>query len=185
MVTADIFAIGSILHASYGDFNTHKKPSSLGGTDGDRSVEWYAGIEQMADPVYFEASYFNRDWTDREIEETHTKADFHLTLGSGSELILGYDQRFEESAYFELDTTRTFFTYSLSPYGTASLRYAFEDDGRDKDDFWGVELQYLPKPTLIFTLFGGGEPGGLVCAGGQCRQEPRFEGYRFNLTWRF
>ena len=74
----------------------------------------------------------------------------------------------------------------MSPWGTVSLRYAFEDrSGFDRDDFWGVEIQSLPKPSLIVTVFGGGEPGGLVCAGGQCRQEPPFEGYKANFTWRF
>ena len=42
----------------------------------------------------------------------------------------------------------------------------------------GSEIQAL-NPV------GGGDPGGLVCAGGQCRQEPRFEGFKANFTWRF
>lgn len=186
MVTADIFSIGSILHASYGDFDTHKTTTSPGGLNGDRNVEWYAGLEQTIGSFYFQGSYFDRDWKIREITETHTLADLHLSVGRRGEIILGYDQRFEESAYFSLDTTRTTLAYSRSPWGTVSLRYAFEEkNSSEKDDFWGVEIQYLPKPTLILTVFAGGDPGGLVCAGGQCRQEPRFEGYRLNLTWRF
>jgi len=186
MVTADIFATGSILHASYGDFDTHKTSTSLGGLNGNRSVEWYAGLEQTIGSFYFEGSYFDRQWKITEVSEIHTKADFHLTAGRSGEIILAYDQRLKESDYFRNDVTRTTLAYSRSPWGTVSLRYAFEEDkGSEKDDFWGVEVQYLPKPTLIFTIFAGGDPGGLVCAGGQCREEPRFEGYRLNFTWRF
>jgi hypothetical protein len=186
LVSADFWSIGSLFHASYASFNTHKTPTSPGGTLGDGQIEWYAGIEQTIGRVYFEASYFDRDWVDREIQEKHTLADFHHTVGQRGEIILGYDQRLEESSYFSLDTTRSFLAYSISPWGTVSLRYAYEDrSGFDKDDFWGVEIQYLPKPSLIVTVFGGGDPGGLVCAGGQCRQEPRFEGLRANFTWRF
>jgi len=186
LVSADIFSSGTLLHASYASFNTHKTPTSPGGTGGDGQTEWYAGIEQTIGRVYLQASYFDRDLIDREIKEKHTIADFHVTVGRSGEIILGYDQRLEEASYFNLDTTRSYLAYSLSPWGTVSLRYAFEDrSGFDRDDFWGVEIQYLPKPSLIVTVFGGGEPGGLVCAGGQCRQEPRFEGYKANFTWRF
>ena len=186
LVSADIFASGTLLHASVASFNTHKTPTSPGGTLGDGQIEWYAGIEQTIGRVYFEASYFDRNFTDREIQEKHTLADFHVVVGQRGEIILGFDQRLEEASYFSLDTTRTTLAYSLSPWGAVSLRYSWEDrSGFDKDDFWGVEIQYLPKPSLIVTVFGGGDPGGLVCAGGQCRQEPRFEGFKTNFTWRF
>jgi len=186
LVSADIFSIGSIVHASYADFNTHKTPTSPGGEGGNRSVEWYAGIEQLLGPVYFTGSYFDRDWSDLDKEESHTIADFHLTVGGGGEIIVGYDQRLENTEYYRLETTRSTLAYSQSPWGTVSLRYSFEDISREgKKDFWGLEVQYLPKPNLILTFFGGGDPGGLVCAGGQCRIEPRFEGYRANVTWRF
>ena len=186
LVSTDFWSIGTLLHASYGEFNTHETPSSPGGTLGDHHREWYAGIEQTVGRVYFQGSYFERDWTDREIEETHTIGDLHVTVGSSGELILGYDQRLEEGSYFSLETTRTVLAYSLSPWGTVSLRYAFEDrSGYPRDDFWGVEVQFLPKTNVIVTVFIGGDPGGLVCAGGQCRQEPRFEGSKLNFTWRF
>jgi hypothetical protein len=186
LVSADIFATGTLLNASYASFNTHKTATSPGGAGGDGHIEWYAGIEQTIGRVYFEGTYFDRDWTDREIQEQHTLADFHVAVGRAGEIILGFDQRLEESRYFSLDTTRSTLAFSLSPWGTVSLRYAWEDrSGFDKDDFWGVEIQFLPKPSLIVTIFGGGDPGGLVCAGGQCRQEPRFEGFKANFTWRF
>jgi len=186
LVSADIYSSGTLLHASYATFDTHKTPTSPGGTLGDGQIEWYAGIEQTIGRVYFEGSYFDRDFTEREIQEKHTLADFHVVVGSSGEIILGFDQRLEESSYFSLDTTRSTLAYSLSPWGTVSLRYSWEDrSGFDKDDFWGIEIQYLPKPSLIVTVFGGGDPGGLVCAGGQCRQEPRFEGFKADFTWRF
>jgi hypothetical protein len=182
LVSADFWSIGSLVHASFAEFDSH---TSRGSPD-DRRREWYAGWEQTAGPVYFQASYFDRAFSDRGIDETHTIGDVHLTIGRGSEIIVGYDQRLEASDFFRRDTTRTNLTYSISPWGTASLRYAYEDrSGSPKEDFWGVELQYLPKPTIVITVFGGGEPGGLVCAGGQCRIEPRFEGGRATLTWRF
>jgi len=186
LVSADIFSTGTLLHASYASFNTHKTPTSPGGAGGDGQIEWYAGLEQTIGRVYFMGSYFDRDWVDREISEKHTLADFHVRVGRAGEIILGVDQRLEESSYFSLDTTRSFLAYSLSPWGTVSLRYSWEDrSGFERDDFWGIEIQYLPKPSLIVTVFGGGDPGGLVCAGGQCRQEPRFEGFKANFTWRF
>jgi hypothetical protein len=181
LVSADFWSIGSLFHASYAEFNKHDID--------DHQREWYAGIEQTIGRVYFEASYFDRNFVDREIKEKHTLADFHVTIGRSGEIILGYDQRLEELQYARSDITRSFLAYSISPWGTASLRYSYEDSTSSAIDefvdYWGVELQYLPKPTIIITLFGGGDPGGLVCAGGQCRQEPRFEGYRANFTWRF
>ena len=187
LVSADIVPSGTLLHASYATFDTHKTPTSPGGIRGDGQIEWYAGVEQTTiGRVYFAASFFDRNFTDRNISQTHTLGDFHVTVGRAGEIILGFDQRLEESKYFSLDTTRTTLAYSLSPWGTVSLRYSWEDrSGFDKDDFWGVELQYLPKPSIVVTVFGGGDPGGLVCAGGQCRQEPRFEGFKANFTWRF
>ncbi|RLA49552.1 MAG: hypothetical protein DRQ98_13955 [Gammaproteobacteria bacterium] len=186
LVSADFWNIGSLFHASYAEFDTHKAATSPGGTAGDHQREWYAGIEQTIGRVYFLGSYFDRDFTDRGLDEIHVLADFHVTVGKRGEIILGYDQRLEESDYARFEVTRSFLAYSISPWGTASVRYSYEDrSGFDKDEFWGIEIQYLPKPTLIVTVFAGGDPGGLVCAGGQCRQEPRFEGYRANFTWRF
>jgi hypothetical protein len=186
LVSTDIPAIGAIIHASYARFNSHKEASSPGGTGGDAQLEWYAGLEETVGPVYFQGSYFNRDWKDRHIEERHTIGDLHIGVGRRSELILGYDERLEEATYFSLGTTRTTVAYSLSALGTASLRYAWEDrSGLDQEDFWGVEVQILPTRRLTVTVFGGSDPGGLVCAGGQCRIEPRFKGLKGNLTWRF
>jgi len=65
MVTGDILKTGTRLYGSYGDFNTHRDEDSLGGTEGDRALEWYAGVEETAGSVYLEASYFSRDWKDR------------------------------------------------------------------------------------------------------------------------
>jgi hypothetical protein len=186
LVSADIFATGTLLNASIANFDTHRTPSSVGGTEGDKHLEWYAGIEQTIGRIYFEGSYFDRDWKTREISERHTVADLHVRIGRNGEIIGGVDQRLEKATYFTLDTTRTTLAYTRSPWGTASLRYSWEHrSGFEKDAFWGVEIQYLPTPQLVLTLFGGGDPGGLVCAGGQCRQEPRFEGYKANVTWRF
>jgi hypothetical protein len=186
LISADILSTSTLLHGSYATFNTHKTSTSPGGTQGDEQVEWYAGIEQWIGRVYFEGSYFDRNWTDRKIKEEHTLADFHVTVGQSGEIILGYDKRLEKASYFSLGTTRTHLTYSLSPWGSVSLRYSWEDrDGSDTEDFWGAEVQYLPKPSLILTVFGGADPGGLICAGGQCRIEPEFKGFKANFTWRF
>ena len=186
LVSADIFKTSSLVHASYARFDTHKTPTSPGGTGGDGQIEWYVGLEQTVGPVYFQTTYFDRDLVDREIDERHGVFDFHLGIGRQSEIILGWDERLEQSDYFKLGTTRTVAAYSLSPWGTVSLRYAWEDrSGFDREDFWGVEVQALPTRTLTITVFVGGDPGGLVCAGGQCRIEPRFEGAKGNLTWRF
>lgn len=189
LVSADIFSTGTLLHASYADFNNHKKANPSGNARRDQQIEWYAGIEQTLGRVYFMGSYFDRDRVDLEVTEQHTLADLHVRIGRAGEIILGYDKRLEELPLASLGTTRTTLAYSLSPWGTVSLRYAWEDksfpSGSETEDFWGIEVQYLPKPSLIVTVFGGGEPGGLVCAGGQCRIEPRFKGFKANFTWRF
>lgn len=186
LVSADIPALGAIISGSYGWFNSHQKETSLGGTDGDQQNEWYVELEEMAGPVYLEASYFNRHWSDRKIRLEHIITDLHLSTGARNELLMGYDKRLEKSSYFNLATHRSFVGYSISPYGVVSVRYAWEEkSGFETEDFWGLELQYLPKPTMTLTLFGGNDPGGLVCAGGQCRIEPRFKGYKATFSWRF
>lgn len=181
LVSADFWNIGTLVHGSYAEFNNDAAD--------DHQTEWYAGIEQTIGRVYFEGSYFDRSFADRKLDETHTLADLHVTVGKSGEIILGYDQRLDESDFTRLEVTRSVLGYSMSPWGTLSLRYSYEDklavNRRNKEEFWGVEIQYLPKPTIIVTVFAGGDPGGLVCAGGQCRQEPRFEGFRTNFTWRF
>ena len=117
LVSADIFSTGTLLHASYGSFNTHKKSTSPGGTNGDGQNEWYAGIEQTIGRIYFTGSYFDRDWVDRVIGEKHTLADLHVRIGRAGEVILGIDQRLEESNYFSLDTTRNFSRLLPVPLG--------------------------------------------------------------------
>jgi hypothetical protein len=186
LVSADIMSIGAVLYGSYARFDTHKKESSLGGTDGDQQNEWYVMLEENAGPVYLETSYFDRRWIDRDFEQQHIIGDLHLALGDRDEIIFSYDKRLETTSYFNLATHRSSLSYSLSPHGVVSLRYAWEEkSGRDTEGFWGVNLEYLPKPTMTLSLFGGEDPGGLVCAGGQCRIEPRFKGYKGTFTWRF
>lgn len=186
LVSADIMSVGAILSGSYGWFDSHQKETSPGGTSGDSQNEWYVTLEEIAGPVYLLASYFNRNWADRKIREEHTIADLHLTTGEREEVILGYDKRLEKSSYSSVATHRSFAAYSISPHGVFSVRYAWEEkSGRDTEDFWGAELQYLPSPTMTLTLFGGSDPGGLICAGGQCKIEPRFKGYKATFSWRF
>ena len=128
LVSADFWSIGSLFHASYAEFDTHKTATSPGGTAADHQSEWYAGIEQTIGRVYFEGSYFDRDFTDRGSTRPTPSPIFHVTVGRRGEIILGYDQRLEEfGAYASLETTRSFLAYSLSPWGTVSLRYSYED----------------------------------------------------------
>lgn len=186
LMSADIMSIGAILSGSYARFDSHRKTTSPGGTNGDRQNEWYINLEETLNWIYIEASYFNRHWIDRKITEEHTIADFHVSTGARTEVIAGYDKRFEEGSYFTLATHRAFAGFSLSPHGVFSVRYAWEEkSGLDTEDFWGAQLEWLPSPTMTLTLFGGNDPGGLVCAGGQCRIEPRFKGYKGTFTWRF
>jgi hypothetical protein len=77
-------------------------------------------------------------------------------------------------------------SFSLSPWGTVGVRYSWNDKTNiPKEDFWGVDLQYLPSRAVNLGLFLGSDPGGLVCAGGQCRVEPPFKGGRATVNWRF
>ena len=90
LLSGDILATGTRLYGSYGDFNTHRREGSLGGEDGDRQVEWYLGVEETVGPIFFEASYFNRDWDDRGTVEDHLIADLHITtVGGRGDLSLG------------------------------------------------------------------------------------------------
>ncbi len=186
LVSADIMSIGAVIYGSYARFNSHKEESSLGGIDGDRQNEWYVIVEETVDPIYLEASYFNRRWLDRGLEQEHVIGDLHWAFAERDEVIFSYDKRLEQASYFELATHRSSLSYSRSPHGVVSLRYAWEEkSGYDTEGFWGLNVEYLPKPTMTLTLFGGEDPGGMVCAGGQCRIEPRFKGYKATFTWRF
>ena len=80
-VTQAVFVTGTLLHASYGSFNTHKKSTSRGGTTGDGQNEWYAGIEQTIGRVYFQGSYFNRHFTVTKVKE---KISYCKVLHGGS-----------------------------------------------------------------------------------------------------
>lgn len=186
LVSVDLASIGAILSGSYGWFNSQQKPGSLGGTEGDRQNEWYVELQEMTGPIYMESSYFNRKYADRGIRQEHIISDWHFSVGDRSEILAGYDKRLEKSQYFSLATHRSFAGYSLSPYGVLTLRYAWEErSGFDTESFWGGSLEYLPSPKITLSLFGGSDPGGLVCSGGQCRIEPRFKGYKATLSWRF
>jgi len=178
LVSADIMSIGAIISGSYGWFDSH--------TGGNSQNEWYVTLEEISGPVYFLSSYFNRNWADLKFREEHIIADLHLSTGEREEFIVGYDKRLEKSSNFSTATHRSYGGYSISPWGVVSVRYAWEEKtNSDTEDFWGIELQYLPKPTMTLALFGGSDPGGLVCAGGQCRVEPTFKGYKATFSWRF
>jgi hypothetical protein len=186
-LSGDILASGTRLYGSYGDFNTHRQPGSLGGTEGDRQVEWYAGVEETAGPIFFEANYFNRDWDDRGTVEDHLIADLHITtVGGRGDLSLGYDGREEDLGYASYTIERSYVGFSLSPYGSVTVRYASEERSTvGGDDFWAGEVEFFPIRKITLGLFVGSDPGGLVCSGGQCRVEPPFEGVRARFAWRF
>jgi len=187
LLSGDILATGTRLYGSYGDFNSHKREGSLGGTNGDRQVEWYVGAEETAGPIFLEASYFNRDWEDRGAAEKHLIADLHITTVKGrGDLSMGWDEREEDLGYVSYTLERAYLGFSLSPYGSVTARYAREDrTSVGGDDFWGGEIEFFPIRKITLGLFIGSDPGGLVCSGGQCRIEPPFEGLRARFAWRF
>jgi len=187
MVTGDILKTGTRLYGSYGDFNTHRDEDSLGGTEGDRALEWYAGVEETAGSVYLEASYFSRDWKDRGVTEEHLIADVHVaTLGGRGDVSFGYDSRLEDLGHATSDLDRAYLGFSVSPYGSVTARYARDDKSSvGSEDFWGGEVEFFPIRDITLALFVGSDPGGLVCSGGQCRIEPPFEGMRARFAWRF
>jgi hypothetical protein len=185
-VGADISATGSLVTASYGEFDSHKRPESLGGERGDAQQEWYLGLQQTFQLVYLEASYFDRDSSDRGIQEQHTLADVHITVASRGDLTAGYDGRTESAEYFTSVIDRSHLGFSWSPYGSVGVRYSWKERTRlAKEEFWGGEVMYLPIPAVTISLFYGADPGGLVCSGGQCREEPPFDGVRAEVEWRF
>lgn len=186
-LSGDIISTGTRLYGSYAEFNTHEEESSLGGTDGDRQVEWYAGVEETAGPIFFEASYFNRDWQDRHAVEEHWIADLHVTtLGGRGDVSVGWDSREEDFGAAVYTLERSYLGFSLSPYGAITARYAREERSTvGGEDFWGGEIEFFPIRKITLGLFVGSDPGGLVCSGGQCRIEPPFEGVRARFAWRF
>jgi hypothetical protein len=187
LVSGNILATGTLLTGSYGDFDSHRREGSLGGADGDRQSEWYLAIEEMAGPIYLEAEYFHRDYTDREITEEHAVGTLHVTtLGGRGDVAVGYDLRKESSQFAARADHRSYLSFSVSPWGSIGVRYAWTDrTNQPKEEFWGGEIQFLPSRALTLTLFVGEDPGGLVCAGGQCREQPAFKGLSTTVNWRF
>lgn len=187
LVSGNILKTGTLLTASYGSFDTHKREGSVGGAEGDGQNEWLLAVQETTSVIYLEASYFYRDWTQREIIEEHVKGDLHITVLEGlGDVSVGYDLRKENTEYFGRADHRSYLAFSRSPWGTVGVRYAWsEKTSREKEDFWGFDLQYLPNRSLTLGLFLGSDPGGLVCAGGQCREEPPFKGLRGTVNWRF
>ena len=187
LVSGNILATGTLITGSYGDFDSHRKEDSLGGLDGDGQVEWNVAIEETVGPVYLEADYFHRDWTNREITEEHVVSNLHVTtLGGRGDVAVGYDLRKESSNYAARADHRSYLSFSMSPWGSVGVRYAWTDKTNvPKEEFWGGEIQYLPSRAITLTLFVGSDPGGLVCAGGQCREQPPFKGFWTTLNWRF
>jgi len=179
VVSWDIAATGTLLHAGYGDFDTHDHD--------DPQVEWIVGVDETVGPIFFQASYFRRDFTDSSFLEEHILADLHVTtLGGRGDVSVGYDVRKETSEYFNLGDHKSHLTFSLAPWGSVSVRYAW--DARTNlptEEFWAGEIEYFPVRAVTLALFAGAAPGGLVCSGGQCRQEPPFEGVRARFSWRF
>jgi len=177
-----ITASGTLLFASYGDFDNH--------AENDAQTEWYVGAEETVGPLYAEASYFNRDLTDRHIREEHTIVDANLRTGNRGDINLGYDFRLESSSTHRFGTHRSHLGYSWSPYGSIGVRYSWVEKSTidttfPTTEFWGGEIEYHPISAITVSLFGGKDPGGLICSGGQCREEPPFEGLRARLTYRF
>lgn len=187
LVSGNILSTGTLLSASYGNFDSHRREGSLGGPDGDGQVEWLVAVEESTGPVYLEAEYFHRDFTDREITEEHVVGNVHLTtLGGRGDVAAGYDLRKESSNFAARADHRSYLSFSVSPWGSVGVRYAWQDKTNlPKEEFWGGEIQYLPSRSITLTLFVGSDPGGLVCAGGQCREQPAFKGLWTTLNWRF
>jgi len=187
LVSGNILATGTLLTGSYGSFDTHRREDSIGGENGDEQEEWLVSLQETAGPIYLEASYFHRDWIEREIVEEHVKGDLHITVLEGmGDVAIGYDLRKESTNFFSRADHRSYLSFSRSPWGSFGLRYAWNDrTSQEKEEFWGWDFQYLPTRSLTLTLFVGSDPGGLVCAGGQCREEPPFKGIRATGNWRF
>ncbi len=181
----DLAATGTLVEASWGDFDSHREPGTLG-ANGDAQREWYLGLQESWRDVYLEASWFERDLPDRGMEERHVVADLHLTVADFSDVVVGFDGRTEES-FVRSELDRYHLTFTRSPWGSIGLRYATDEISLPptRRDYWGGEVQVLPVPTVTFTLFVGADPGGLVCSGGQCREMPPFDGMRFEVEWRF
>lgn len=180
---AEVAATGTQLTASFGEFESHRETGALGS---DRQVEWYVGVQEILARFYGEAGYFNRDFSDRGLTEEHLTAELHMTTGDRGDLSLGFDGRWEDTSFYSKELNRSHLGFTWAQLGSVDLRYSWQEQTLSPDeDFWGVELQYLPKPFITASLFVGDDPGGLVCSGGQCREEPRFKGLRATFEWRF
>lgn len=180
---ADVAATGTQLTASYGEFSSHEEVGALGD---DPQVEWYLGVEETFGRFYGEAGYFNREFSNRGLTEEHLTTELHMTTGDRGDLNLGFDGRWEDTSFYSKDLNRSHLGFSWARLGSVDVRYSWEEQSlRPREEFWGVEVQYLPIPSITASLFVGDDPGGLVCSGGQCREEPRFKGLKALFEWRF
>ncbi len=187
LVSADLFSTGTLLHASYASFNTHKEPTSPGGTAGDGQNEWYAGIEQTIGRVYFTGSYFDRDWVDREIDEKHTLADLHVTGRTIAARSSSGWTNASKSPSTSAWTPPAAFSPTPSPPGAP---FPCATPGKSAADstgkISGASRSSTSRNRASSSPFSAAATrAGSSAPAASAAQEPRFEGFKANFTWRF
>lgn len=188
-----IMDIDTSVYASYGQFEDHEGVMDM--------LHIYAGGELNLDRLYLSASFGERETEERVsgvIETTEdrfvTEAEYRITDQYSVNFFVETKHKVELFTFasglpaqrYTTDLNRSYAGFSISPYLTANVHFAwdFMRDGKS-DELWAGELAVTPIQQVTVKVLYGALPGGLICSGGMCRTEPDFEGYKIETSIRF
>jgi len=194
----EIPPLSTILFASYADFEWTHAPEIVGTDEKDYYVRHLiGGIEQRIDKLSFVGNlsggyrWVRHGFESSVSEVWHLDADLHFPVyGAHCVELLGrvegHDYELGDSSDFTI--ARGSITYGWAPYLSASYTYEYSTQpgtGLASNHFHGGELTYRFRSGSHVKIFGGSTRGGLMCAGGQCRNFPAFKGVKGEVTLRF
>ncbi len=178
----------TLLYVSLGRFDNHSPETSYGEVYRNRIDHIYGGIEQTWDDLYAHITYGYKDYIT--IDELHRRitSDFQYRISDRNSLNLYYEYKYYQIPTTEKNEHKSYLTYSLSPWFSATVHYNRHLIGfhSEQDEEWFAgEVNATPISALSITLLYGQLPTGLICSGGQCRIVPEFDGFQVSVTYRF
>jgi peroxiredoxin len=95
-----------------------------------------------------------------------------------------------EGRYFDYYERRLFLSFLHSPRWALTIFLDQTNDPeilffKDKQDWWGIQLEFRFKQANFIRLYYGSNKGGVKCSGGVCKFFPPFEGLRIDAIFRF
>ncbi len=167
--------------------------------EGDKDIiHYFGGVEQNFDRFYLETSLGRRE-TDNEggneeIIRNLWLLDFVFYATDILSIQFDLKRRTQRDVlFFENPDIEDVYLYDKqheasisgiwSPYLTATVGYVWNYT-EDDLELWNYALETTPLNRLTVKLFYGESPGGLVCSGGVCREEPEFDGWKLETTFR-